>query len=124
EGLDRAFTVRSLPDDDAVVLVLDVAAVAVEERGQEHVRVDLVRHAETDRVSDRLELRRPLAQVIPGPEAHACLLELTPPVLHPVGRVALGEPVELLRRRVVRALPRDPRHPADLLALLLHAAGA
>ena len=58
-----------------------------------------------------------------GLEAHARLLEEALPILDRIRRVSLGEAVELLRLRVVRALPRDRRHPADLLRHLLDEVG-
>ena len=123
EGLDRAFAIRPLADDDAVLLVLDEAAVAVEERREQHVGVDLVRHAEPDGVSELLQLGRALPQVVPRPEAHARLLQEAATVLDGVGRIRLGEAVELLRPRVVGRLPRDPRHLPDLLRHLLDEIG-
>src|SRR5688572_16426206 len=66
-----------------------------------------------------LELRSALAEVLPRVEADAGFLQVTPPVLHRVGRVRLGEAVERLRPRVVRALPGHLRHRPELLRDLL-----
>ena len=95
------------------------AAVAVEQRHQEHVRVELVRHAEPDRVSDLLELRRRLADVVPGVGRDTDVEPEALPVLDRVGDVVVREAEVPLRLRVVRRLVGDVRHLPELLRHLL-----
>ena len=70
-------------------------------------------------MTDRLELRGSLPEALPAVEADPGFLQVATAVLHRIGRIVVREAVELLRLRVVGALPRDPRHrpelPADLL---------
>ena len=70
-----------------------------------------------------LSFGRSLAQVLPRVEAHAGFLQVAPAVLDRVGCVVVREPVELLRLRVVGALPRDPGHRSELPRHLLDEVG-
>ena len=51
-----------------------------------------------NRVTRGLELGRPFADVLPGTEAHAVLLEDAPPVVHGVGGIAVREAEVVLVR--------------------------
>ena len=70
-----------------------------------------------------LSFGAPCRRLLPGVEADPRLLQVAPAVLHRIGRIVVREAVELLRLRVVGALPRDPRHRPELLADLLHEVG-
>ena len=101
------------------VRVLNERAVALEQRDQHHVRIELVRHPEPDRVPERLQLRRRLANVVPRRRLDP---HLAPKVFAEVDRVrhvVLGEAVPLLRLRVVTALEADLADLAELVADLL-----
>ena len=91
----------------------------IRKRHQRHVRVELVRHADPDRVACRLELRGGLAHVVPRRRREP---DAAPEVVPPddrVGDVVVGEGKVLLRLRVVGRLVRDVPDLADLLRDLL-----
>ena len=114
ERFDRLLRV----DRDVAGLVLLGAAERPEQGAHGHVRVELLREAESDRVARLVpDLLAALEQVVVGvgPVREA---GLRPPVLVAVarvGRVRVGEGEVLLRLRVVRGLVRQ----VDLLAVLL-----
>ena len=104
--------------------VWDEAAVALHERDQGHVRVELVGHADPDRVPDRLQLRRRVEDVVPRVRRlDSDLVEEVPAVVHGVRDEVLRESVPLLGLRVVAALVADlpdrPKMALDLLDDLL-----
>ena len=100
--------------------VLDEGAEALHECDQHHVRVELVGHSEPDGVAECLQLRRCLANVVPGRRPDP---DLTPEILAVVNRVRdviLGEPVPLAGLGVVTALEPDPADLPDLARDLLN----
>ena len=116
QRLDRVLAV----DRRARVRVLDEGAVALHQRDQQHVRVELVRHPEPDRMAERLQLRRSLANVVPSRRLDP---DLIPEILAEVNRiwdVVLREPVPLVGPRVVTALESDLADPPDLTRDLLN----
>ena len=116
ERLDRALVL----DRHLVMRVLDERPEAHQERAERHVRVELGRLADAERMGGRLELRRGLADAVPRIRRHA---DAVPDVVAPddrVGNVVIREGEVLLRLRVVGGAVRDAADLADLPLDLLH----
>ena len=101
-------------DRDPGVGVLDVRPEALQEGDEGHVRVELLGHADPDRVAHCLEPRSCTADVLPARRPDSHLAPEIGAVVDGIRDVVVREAEVLLRSRVVGALPPDAAHLPDL----------